>query len=589
MKSAPADSAAPPQPGRGRAALLLRPDVVAALLAVLPLLIPLTLHASYHTHDDMQIVVMASGGVPGISDPSYPTTAYVYNLLLAALYRMVPSISWHGWLVYLGLVLGWFLTLRALVAQIRDWITALMLALTLIPAIVTIFSFPTYTTCALVCVFGTSLSWLEWSYRPPRTDRPPARLIALTAITVGCALLMRWQLALVGIGLFPWLLFAKRQWRSLALLIAGVLLFVGVDRCLLWLTASPGTRSYVSWNNTRARFLDTPAGYWIPSVTPRALAAAGWTWQDRNAFHGWILFDQQKFTPTAVSRFLSRNRSPDLGRFVRGRLENLEWNVLTHLEWFTLAAFSLVVIVLSRGASFNAWSWQSWLRGGSWLGPIALALLYVVSFRFVRRVWLPFFMLIPSAIYLLSRVRANGATVTAPAPLGVARLTFLLSIALFSGCLAHFIIGNNRTAMRVSESSDRRSDQLFAKLKRKYPEVRLLIKTNICTEHVQNLHVLRDRGGVRGPQFFPYDLLLGTPHFYHVLRSLGRSSGVDLLRWSIDNPTVAYVVSAEWAGGLWLQYLNYLARRRVVFRRLALDEPGRPTPLFVVLRLVTEK
>ena len=285
---------------------LLRGLFVAAVGVVVTVV---CLPVKYDVNDDFG-VVMALSGIDGF--PAGQTGWFISRILSQVfyfLYRAAPAVPWYGVVLYSSawLATGFAVSTfwygvsdrRIRILILPAWVIALGHCLVAV----------TFTSVTLWLELGVFLHLLRW-VNGGRAFRLQCWLLSGAWML---SYLWRAPLAMYfAVFALPLVLYMKRSDRwSVVRWVAPCLLLVAVDQTWSsWDVRTEVAQRYVTYSRLRAQFHDRPSGREGP-YTKVAIRAADWLPEDHELYRSrWFLYDEERFNPERVAKFLSNNQLP---------------------------------------------------------------------------------------------------------------------------------------------------------------------------------------------------------------------------------------------------------------------------------------
>lgn len=500
-----------------------------------------TFHMGYAISDDVYYITKLLGldGFPALDFDIFLSRSLTY--ILTQLYAHWPSIPWYGLTLSLAYILSGGLYIGLWLRRSHGWSSVLsVVVLCWYVGCLFWWSFTSATTFLLSAVF---LSFLELLVHPK--DTPQSKwypyFIALCCI-VGLGL--RTSIC-VGVGLFtlPILFFLSkvslRQWLPY---IAVLSLAYGFSFFVPPSKVSPqNTKQFIQYNTTRAQFHDTSLGEYYPGSTPNALRTAGWTSLDYTFYKLWNLHDSRKFTLKSIQAFVEKNRPPFWNVLFKGFEKTILFNKMFILQF--LCAFILLLGVFR--ASFKA---SSKVRKHAFITGVVLSLVGIIalmSFRFLERVYLPIFAhCITLFIVLHIHPKENEET-------SEQTNVHLIHTMLFICILCTIAYTTWIQLDKYTQKYKRiQQDRIELKQSRELLNKKGLLKaywfqmSPIDGWYSDTTSPLYDRLPFKPRGILPSGTAVQSPRYNAILKSLGLQDGHALLRWTLDNPSVYFVLQA---------------------------------------------
>ena len=515
-----------------------------ALLALLGCLATLYfLPVRYEANDDLGILFYLTGldGFTRASD--VPFMSRILGEGLFACYSQFPSIPWYGLTIYAVTWLGVSCFLSQLFVQHLDVKSRLVAGLGWAIFLGHFVSAVTFTSAALILLLGSTLYLFSWA-----ANRQNARISWIFLwLCVATAYLVRWK-ATLGFSLFaaPVLIYLRRDdWRYLLRCGLALALLVVIDRS--WDHLAKDTvdfREYQHYAKLRSAFHDSPQGRPGPN-TPQALAAAGWTLDDYRSFRNhWLLYDESLFQPERLATFLRENESAG----VSSRLQRFRASLA--LVWssnrnYLLFFFSLAVALLR-------WRWRDLFVAphGDWRRTILvfllvlLPLLLVLAYRMPTRVCLPILAyFLGIGLCLPASADDRRGKRTASTELG--SVINLVTVAVLLGGVAVAVhqLRSEVSSLKTDREHKEFVQQSLADFATGPTDSPVLMRLEPGVALMQtSIHPLRERADWIDLRVMPGGWQIGSPRYREVLAELGFESGAELLRESIDNEGILYVI-----------------------------------------------
>jgi len=509
----------------------------------------------FDVNDDYGAVCILSGADGFEAQPDVPFVSRIFNTVLFHLYRMFPSVTWYGALLYLAIVLGNGLFLALLFNQQLDPLTRLFAAPAIIGFAAHCLYLPSFTCASLLLLLGTFLHVI--SLMKSEQEDPNWWSAA------GCcalAYLWRWKMALVlGVFGLPMLLYMRRHdLRALIpmLLLVGV---VGGDRLLdKRYHEQAGQQEFADYSRLRSRFHDRPAGRIAGQDTP--VAAAGWHPDDYRMFREqWVLYDEQLFNAQSLQQFLAANaaHAPSLPRRV---VHSVKQSIGLNKPYLLLTFVTGVTLLLCRWHDRRSFRDEIWRRDVLGFLIVVGLTLFLVYYRFVPRVS------VPVLLYFL------GWCVILFQPNISARLPFWdratnHRLALTVGLLASLGVSGWLVASELGDSAERIAEKRMSQrclnefLRRTGPSATIIRMELGRAFRYDAVHPFRREPVWNRLRVIPSGWQIGSKRYRDILSSLRIKTGRQLLQKAIDAPVYLVQLTAaadqqEKTRALWQSYYN---------------------------------
>lgn len=506
----------------------------------------LILPVRYETTDDLWIVIQLADTADGFFPPFL---GYCLNWALASLYRWAPDFPWFGALLYLAAASGGSLILSAGLSQRAPVLSQVALVAGVSVLLFQCYSAISYTMSSLLLQFGVCATLLSGILGRRSAPFKSGQLV-IYALALIVSWQLRWRLASVSLlfGL-PVLVVARREhWKPILVLLL-VLGSIGVgDRLLTARFAPSEVKAFDRFNLVRAAFHDTDAGEYHGEATQKILAQVKWTRLDYYLAQSWLHFDRTRFNTQTFETFVRLNAKVIERRAWPVWYGNLERNASDLADRSTALLALFAVLLLLR------------LRGGPPLGLRALiggglVLTQVVLFLGLRpvplRVALPLLAYLYTSLALICRDIGEGVPSGPTAEAWQRACMVGAVVAMLAGGGLVLRLAYEQVGW-LQESYQRRllMQRALTQLRRQRPSPLIIVALPRLGHSIgaELMHPLRERRSFKGLQIFPWVMGINSPRYFGKLRRLGASSGLALLRRSINNDNVVYIYS--WKGKL---------------------------------------
>ncbi len=500
----------------------------------------------YEANDDFGVITYLSDQSGFRSDAFQPTLSAGFGRLLHFLYGARPGVPWYGLIIYFAGFMGMWLTLSVLFRATQG--LSLLLALPLLCILfLHVFTFASFTSASLMLEFGVLLCLTEWALRGECPARGATRYGLLLGFGFLIGYFLRWRMALYAL-LFgsPVLLFVtKRRLVKAMPVVVAVGLVVAGDRALFHLTSTEEQKAYLEYNHLRAQFHDRAGGANYGELTREALRKTGWTRGDYAFYKSWVLYDNRMFNSRTLRTFLKENDPKKKGAFLVRAKRGLE-KQFRKANHYTLAlVFGVLCILAVRFEALRRLSKRDCLRSLLGLSIIGAGILYVMSFRFVPRVFVPFYTYFFCVFFLLSHRGAEpgGDGRNRPLRRGVLLVCALLLFAL-TGWQA---LAQGRINYRILKGSrlEKAYIQKVLSVVRKgsaVPDPVLIPMNPMSGLGAEYVHPLKEFSDFTDLKIFPAGWSVNSPRYRAVLKDMGLPDGRAFLEWVIDNPRALLVL-----------------------------------------------
>ncbi|MBB76149.1 MAG: hypothetical protein CMJ75_16705 [Planctomycetaceae bacterium] len=504
------------------------------------------LPVKYDVNDDFGVVMALSGG-DGF--PAGQTGWFISRILSQTLYfsyRVAAGVPWYGLILYCCAWLAsgfavsnfWYgvadRRLRLLV--LPAWTIALGHCLVAV----------TFTSVTLWLELGVFLYLLRWLH----LGRPFRIQCWILSGAWMLSYLWRAPLALYfTVFALPLFLYTKRADRwSLVRWIVPCLLLVVVDQVSSsWDRRTEAAQRFVVYSRLRAQFHDRPSGREGP-LTETAIREADWLPEDHELYRSrWFLYDEDRFSPQRIARFLTKNQPPFALNLTQVR-SGLNYVWQANRNYLPLIGCVLLAMILHEWPQLWGAFCRRWLRTAIVLGlPLSL-MLFLTWYRMPSRISLPLMLYFLGTLLVLSQeVVLSQDSLQFPEKL-VGKFRFwhacvtwgLFGVACFLGL----------QAVRADRSS------LFterAQLQFVQTSIRALAESSVNSPLVIRLdprhafgfdavHPLREREGLTSMRLLPAGSWIRSPRYYRILHELKASTGAELIRQAVDRPDILFVL-----------------------------------------------
>ncbi len=534
----------------------------------------------YEANDDFGLITYLSDQSGFRSGAYHPTLSAGFGRLLSTLYRVQPGVPWYGLIIYSSAFAGMSLMLSVLFRSAKG--LSLLLALPLLCLLfLHVFTFASFTSASLMLEFGVLLCLAEWIVR----DECPARKARVYGLLLALGFLigyfLRWRMTLYAIAFgMPALFFVKKRQLSRAapLLVAVGLVMVG-DRAIFHLTSSDEQKAYLEYNHLRAQFHDRVGGKSHGDLTRKALSKTGWAFEDYGFYKSWILYDSRLFNTQTLRTFLEENDPKQGGAFLRKGREGLERQFRMENHYTLALIFGALCILSARFEDLLRLSKWDRIKSVLALGAIGAGILYVMSFRFVPRVFVPLYIYFFGVCFLLSHL---GVGVESDGRAGPVRKGIILACA-FAFCMltGWQAVAQGKINNRILQGSNLEKAYIqkvlsVVKDKSPVPDPVLILMNPMTGLGAQYVHPLKEFSDFSDLRIFPSGWSVNSPRYASILKEMGLSDGRAFLKWMINNPKALVVLLTRSDQETWrwkAMWESYFARRIA---------PGRGTSLVPV-------
>ena len=505
------------------------------------------LPVKYDVNDDFG-VVMALSGIDGF--PAGQTGWFISRILSQTfylLYRSAPSIPWYGLVLYCCAWLAsgfavsnfWYGVpdRRSRILILPAWTIALGHCLLAV----------TFTSVTLWLELGTFLYLLRWLH----LGRPFRLQCWILSGAWMLSYLWRAPLALYfTVFALPLLLYIKQaDQRSLVRWITPCLLLVAVDQVWnSWDGQTEAAQRYVTYSRLRAQFHDRPSGREGPG-TKGAIRDADWLLEDYELYRSrWFLYDEDRFSPQRVAKFLAKNQPPfplSLAQIRSGL--NYLWQA--NRNFLPLIGCVLLALILHEWpqlwGAFRMRGLQSGIVAGLPLG----LLLFLTWYRMPSRISLPLMLYFLGTLLVLSQLVLSQLILSrshlsfAENLAGHFRFSItwgLFSVACFLGVQAaradRSSLFTERTRLRFVQASLREMTGASV-------NPPLLIRLD--PRHAfgfDAVHPLSGQDNLASMRLLPAGSWIRSPRYYRILHELKARTGTELITQAVDRPDVLFVL-----------------------------------------------
>ena len=542
---------------------------VIAIVSLLPV--------KYDVNDDFG-VVMALSGNDGF--PAGETGWFISRSLSQTfhfLYRAAPSVPWYGLFLYCcaWLASGFAVSTfwygvsdrRARILILPAWTIALGHCLVAV----------TFTSVTLWLELGVFLYLLRWLHlgRPWRLQR------GILSGAWMLSYLWRAPLALYfTVFALPLVLYVKRSDRwSVVRWVAPCLLLVAVDQVWSsWDGSTEEAQRFANYSRLRAQFHDRPSGREGP-FTKAAIRAADWLPEDHELYRSrWFLYDEDRFSPQRVAKFLGKNQPPfqlSLAQIRSG--VNYLWQA--NRNFLPLIGCVLLALMLREWPQLLAAFRVRRLPTGIAMGvPLGL-MLFLTWYRMPSRICLPLMLYFLGTLLVLSRSTLQFAE----KPVvhfrsWITCITWgLFGVACWLGIQAARADRSSLFTERAQLQFVQRSMRELADAHVKPP---LLIRLD--PRHAfgfDAVHPLHERDAVAPLRLLPAGSWIRSPRYYRILHALKASTGAELIRQAVDRPDILFVLHIPQGEPARAQAQRTLRLWELYLGRHLLKEEDTPQPV----------
>lgn len=538
--------------------------------AVFVLIIFLVLPARYETNDDFALIRKLSPQSGFRPDPYHHSLSYTSGRLLCFLYKQCPQFPWYGSFIYSAAFLGTSLMLSVLFRSTQGG--AMLLSLPpLCLFFLHIFSFISFTAASLILEFAIFVCAMEWVVR----DECPAGNAGWYGLTLALGFLMcfllRWRLVLFSTVLgAPILLFVKKHQITRAVLVIMALGAVVVaDRALFRYTSSDEYRTFMQYSRLRAQFNDTVRGQYHGELTDKALTKVGWSINDYAFYRHWILYDNTLFNAQTLGAFLTENDPKKGGAMFALSLERLKKQLSTTNHYTLALIFSIVSILVYRFDRFLRLSKKGRFKTVLALAVIGTGIVYIMSFRFVPRVYVPLYAYFVGATFLLFDSDNEGSPDRVNTRLR--QYVIVPCAVIFSLLSWGQAYAQGKTDIHILEKSKMKKAYIQRRLdavKRTSaaPDSLLILMNPMDGLGEQYVHPLKEFSDFTDLRIFPAGWGVNSPRYDAILTDMGLKDGRAFLKWMMNNQEALLVLMAK--GRKDIQRWKYLWGS-YFFRRIA--------------------
>ena len=343
----------------------------------------------------------------------------------------------------------------------------------------------------------------------------------------------------------PLLLYTKQtDRRSLVRWIAPCLLLVAVDQVWSsWDGQTEAAQRYVTYSRLRAQFHDRPSGREGPG-TKDAIRDADWLLEDYELYRSrWFLYDEDRFSPQRVARFLAKNQPPfplSLAQIRSGL--NYLWQA--NRNFLPLIGCVLLALILHEWSQLWGAFRMRCLQTGIVAGlPLGL-MLFLTWYRMPSRISLPLMLYFLGTLLVLSQLVLSPNPLSFPQKLA-GRFRSSITWGLFAvACLLGVQAARaDRSSLFTERARLRFVQASMRELAGASVKPPLLIRLD--PRHALGfdaVHPLRGRDGLASMRLLPAGSWIRSPRYYRILHELKARTGTELITQAVDRPDVLFVL-----------------------------------------------